>query len=300
MNQTVGIIGLGNLGAIYAEHLLKKQFRVIGYDIDPDRIALLDEFGITAAVSPADVAAQADILITSLPSAAAVEAVISGENGIVTADKPGQILIETSTLPVEEKLKAHEDMAAAGKILLDSPISGTPPMVRGLTSSLYVSGDKAAYETALPVIEAFTGSSAFVGKVGDGSRVKILANYLVLVHTVAAAECMTLAQKSGLDMAVAHDVLMKGAGASKMLELRGQHMVNSDYRESGPTIMAVALKDAQIITEQAAVVKSPIDLFASARQRFNEVSAQGFDHFDLSAVAIVIEKAAGIEREHAE
>ena len=299
MNPTVGIIGLGNLGAIYAEHLLKKQFRVIGYDIDPDRIALLDEFGITAAASPADVAAQADILITSLPSAAAVRTVISGENGIVSAEKPGQILIETSTLPVEEKLAAHAAMAAVGKILLDSPISGTPPMVRGLTSSLYVSGDRDAYNTVLPVIEAFTGSNSYVGSVGDGSRVKILANYLVLVHTVAAAECMTLAQKSGLDLSVAHDVLLKGAGASKMLELRGLHMVNSDYRESGPTIMAVALKDAQIISEHAATVQSPIDLFASARQRFVEVAAQGFDHFDLSAVALVIEKAAGIDREHA-
>lgn len=300
MNETIGVIGLGAMGSLMAEHLLKKQFSVVGYDIQSLQNNALDELGLKQAASPKDVAEQSDILITSLPSAAAVHAVISGEDGVLQASKPGQILIETSTLNLADKLEAHAQMAAGGMVLLDSPISGTPPMLADLQASLYESGDRSAYDKCVHVIEAFTGTNFYVGDAGDGSRMKFLANYLVAVHTAAAAECMVLGIKSGLDPALVHQVLQAGAGTSKMFELRGDHMVKSDYRESGGTIFNVLMKDAQIITEHAAAIKAPIDLFASARQRFNSAVALGYDHLDLSAVCKAVEAAAGIDRPVAE
>ena len=97
-----------------------------------------------------------DVLISSLPSLKALQEVIGGDNGILKCDKDSQILIDTTTLKVEDKIALGELMSAGGKVFLDAPISGTPPMVEALQGSLYVSGDEAAYERCKPIIEGFT------------------------------------------------------------------------------------------------------------------------------------------------
>ncbi len=293
MSLTVGVIGLGPMGGNIAGNLLKNQFKVVGFDIQPDRMAALDEFGLDKADSVTAVAEQADILIASLPNASALQNVVEG---VLGHEQPGQILIECSTLTVEQKLAAHEQIEAGGKIFLDSPISATPPMLAKMMASIYVSGNEDAYKESLPVLEGFTATNFYVGEVGNGSRMKFLANYLVHVHVTAAAECMVMGQKAGLDPKLIHTVLKEGAGSSRMFDIRGAMMAKSDYREGGGTMFAVYEKDAAVITEFAASVKSPIDLYVSSRQKFNSAIALGLDHLDTSAVCKAIETAVGIDR----
>ena len=293
MSLTVGVIGLGPMGGNIAGNLLKNQFKVVGFDIQPDRMAALDEFGLDKADSVTAVAEQADILIASLPNSSALQNVVEG---VLGHEQPGQILIECSTLTVEQKLAAHEQIEAGGKIFLDSPISATPPMLAKMMASIYVSGNEDAYKESLPVLEGFTATNFYVGEVGNGSRMKFLANYLVHVHVTAAAECMVMGQKAGLDPKLIHTVLKEGAGSSRMFDIRGAMMAKSDYREGGGTMFAVYEKDAAVITEFAASVKSPIDLYVSSRQKFNSAIALGLDHLDTSAVCKAIETAVGIDR----
>ena len=155
---------------------------------------------------------------------------------------------------------------------------------------------KQPINNAFRYFEGFTASNFYVGPVGNGSRMKILANYLVHVNTTAVAECMTLGQKAGLDPDLIYEVLAKSAGTSKMLEIRGAMMAKSDYREGGGTMFAIYEKDSAIITEFAAQMKSPIDLYVSSRQKMNSAMAQGLGHLDTSAVCKAIENAAGIDR----
>jgi len=294
MSLIVGVIGLGPMGGTIARNLLQKQFKVAGYDIEIDRMAELDEFGLQAMSSTSDVAKFADVVITSLPSLAAVNEVV---DELVHNDKAGQVVIECSTLLVTDKLAAHDRLSEGGKVMLDAPISGTPAMLAKLMASIHVSGDEEAYRTCVPVLEGFTATNFYVGAVGNGSKMKILANYLVHVNTTAAAECMVLGEKAGLDPELIHSVLCASAGASKMLDIRGAMMAKSDYREGGGTMFAVYEKDASIITEFAASVKAPIDLYVLSRQKFNSAIAQGLGHLDTSAVCKAIETAAGIDRE---
>jgi 3-hydroxyisobutyrate dehydrogenase-like beta-hydroxyacid dehydrogenase len=281
------------MGGNIAGNLLKNEFKVVGFDIQPERMAALDEFGLEKADSVTDVAERADILIASLPNASALQNVVEG---VLGHEQPGQILIECSTLTVEQKLAAHEQIEAGGKVFLDSPISATPPMLAKMMASIYVSGDEDAYKECLPVLEGFTATNFYVGEVGNGSRMKFLANYLVHVHVTAAAECMVMGQKAGLDPKLIHTVLKEGAGSSRMFDIRGAMMAKSDYREGGGTMFAVYEKDASVITEFAASVKSPIDLYVSSRQKFNSAIALGLDHLDTSAVCKAIETAVGIDR----
>jgi 3-hydroxyisobutyrate dehydrogenase-like beta-hydroxyacid dehydrogenase len=293
MTMTVGIIGLGPMGGNIARLLLEKQFKVSGFDLNPDCIAALDDTGLEALASVTDVAANADVVITSLPNVGALDAVI---DGILDHDRAGQIVIECSTLTVDQKIAAHDRLAEAGKKMLDSPISATPAMLAKMMASIHISGDEAAYWECLSVFEGFTASNFYVGPVGNGSRMKILANYLVHVHITAAAECMALGQKAGLDPEMIYEVLRKSAGTSKMFEIRGAMMAKSDYREGGGTMFAIYEKDSSIITEFAAQMKSPIDLYVSARQKMNSAMALGLGHLDTSAVCKAVETAAGIDR----
>ncbi|MEE8237185.1 MAG: NAD(P)-dependent oxidoreductase [Gammaproteobacteria bacterium] len=293
MSVTVGVIGLGPMGGNIAGNLLKNKFSVIGFDILPDRMAALDELGLEKAASVTEVAERADVLISSLPNAGALEIVVEG---VLGHDKPGQILIECSTLTIEQKLAAHEKVTAGGMVFLDSPISATPPMLAKMMASIYVSGDESAYNSVQSVLKGFTATSFYVGDVGNGSRMKFLANYLVHVHVTAAAECIVMGQKAGLDPNLVYSVLKESAGSSKMFEIRGAMMAKSDYREGGGTMFAVYEKDASVITEFAASIQSPIDLYVSSRQKFNSAIALGLDHLDTSAVCKAIETAAGIDR----
>ena len=294
MSPTVGVIGLGPMGGNIAGNLLRNGFEVAGFDIRPECVEAQIGAGLKVAGSAAEVAQGADILATSLPNIEALEDVM---DGVLRQPKPGQILIECSTLTVEQKIAAHGRLQAAGMRFLDAPISGTPSMLAKMMASIYVSGDEDAYDECAPVLEGFTATNFYVGEVGNASRMKFLANYLVHVHTTAAAECMVLGQQAGLEPELIHRVLTAGAGGSRMLDIRGAMMAASDYREGGGTMFDVYEKDAAIITEFAASVKAPIDLYVSSRQKFNSAIALGLNHLDTSAVCKAIETAVGIERE---
>jgi putative dehydrogenase len=294
MNPTVGIIGLGAMGEVIATHLLNKNFSVYGFDIVPERGAYLSDLGLKITSSVRAVAEHADILVSSLPSYQALLKVI---RDISEAKKLGQILLETSTLEISEKIEAGKIFKSDGNVFLDAPISGTTPLVRAMKGSLFVGGDKAAYQRCVTIINAFTATNYYVGDIGDSTKMKYLANYLVFVHTVAAAECLTLGQKAGLDPKLILDTLKFSAGNSRMFEQRGEMMAKSDYRDGAALVFNIYKKDSAIITNFAAEMCAPIDLFVSARQKYSSAAALGLDHLELAAVCRAIEISAGIDRD---
>ena len=294
MTQRVGVIGLGAMGSVIATHLLNKNFDVIGFDISPERGDELVKFGLKTATSITAVANHAEILISSLPNFEALQSVVTD---VCDVDKPNQILLETSTMEVAQKIAAEKILSDNGKIFLDAPISGTTPLVKAMKGSIFVGGNKEAYERCIPIINEFTATNYHVGIVGDSSKMKYLANYLVFVHTVAAAECFTLGQKAGLDPNLIHETIKSSAGNSRMFEQRGEMMAKSDYRDGIAKVFDIYEKDAQIIIDFAASLKCPIDLFVSAQQRYNSALALGFGNFELASVCKSIEMSAGINRD---
>jgi putative dehydrogenase len=294
MTQRIGVIGLGAMGSVIATHLLNKNFDVIGFDISPERGDELVKFGLKTATSITAVANHAEILISSLPNFEALQSVVTD---VCDVDKPNQILLETSTMEVAQKIAAEKILSDNGKIFLDAPISGTTPLVKAMKGSIFVGGNKEAYERCIPIINEFTATNYHVGIVGDSSKMKYLANYLVFVHTVAAAECFTLGQKAGLDPNLIHETIKSSAGNSRMFEQRGEMMAKSDYRDGIAKVFDIYEKDAQIIIDFAASLKCPIDLFVSAQQRYNSALALGFGNFELASVCKSIEMSAGINRD---
>jgi L-threonate 2-dehydrogenase len=290
MAETVGMIGLGIMGSAMASSLVKAGFRVVGYDVVPKARVAHRRAGGVVARSNRDVARRAKIVVTSLPSAGALAAVVEE---IAGGRRRELVVVETSTLPLEVKRAAERRLAKAGVILLDCPLSGTGAQARTKDLLVYASGPRAAYRRCTAVFGGFARGHHYLGKFGNGSKMKYVANLLVAIHNVAAAEAMVLARKCGLDPALTLRVVADGAGSSRMLQVRGPMMVREDYSEATMKV-EVWQKDMQIIGEFAREVGCPTPLFAASAPIYTAAIAEGYAKADTGAVAAVLGAMAGL------
>jgi L-threonate 2-dehydrogenase len=287
-----GFVGLGTMGSALSAHLLAAGWRVAGYDIDPARLADHAGRGGTAAANPAGAAADADVVVTSLPTEAALIDVATGEGGLTTRPREGLVVVETSTLPLATKRQARDALAEHGVVLLDCPLSGTGGQALTKDVVAYLSGPAGAKACALPVLHAMTRAVHDVGDFGNGSAVKFIANLLVAIHNVAAAEALVLAERAGLDLAAVLTAVADGAGSSGMFEVRGPAMAAADYGGPGVSTTVFA-KDLDIIAGFAKDTGTPTPLFALASTFYAAALAQGHASDDTACVHAVLRGLAG-------
>jgi len=295
MKRKVGMIGLGIMGSAMSANLLKEGFPVIGYDIDPERVkALVREKGVAAA-SCREVAAEADVVITSLPSVEALQNVVHGKNGLIASAKKDLVVIETSTLTLEAKQEAFEALKDVGVDLLDCPLSGTGAQAVLKDIVVYASGNRQICEGCMPVFNGFARANYYVGEFGMGSKMKFVANLLVTIHNVSAAEAFVLGMKAGLHPEMLLKAISDGGGTSRMFEVRGPLMVAGKYDE--PTMKVdMHQKDIGIITAFAKELQCPTPLLSAAAQIYTAALANGRAKQDTASVCAVLEEMAGIKR----
>lgn len=293
MDGTVGVIGLGTMGSAIAANLLDAGFAVVGRDVVGARQEALAAKGGRGMPTPRAVAAAADVVLLSLPGEAAFDEVLTGADGIAGAGRDGLIVADTSTLPLAVKERGRDALRAAGATLLDCPLSGTGAQAAVGDLAVYASGDRTAFERCRPVFEGFARSHVHLGAFGNGSRMKFVANLLVAIHNVAAAEAFVLGRKAGLDPETVYKVIADGAGSSRMFEIRGPMMVAGDYE---PPSMSVELwkKDMRVIGEFAAELGAPAPLFAATGPLYAAAAASGHGGRDTASVCAVLEAMAGL------
>ncbi|MDB5534907.1 MAG: 6-phosphogluconate dehydrogenase protein [Hyphomicrobiales bacterium] len=283
--RTIGMIGLGKIGMPIADLLLKSGFNVVGY-----RRSAMDGLraaGGTPLASPAEVAAQADIILSCLPSEAALDEVVAGPKGLVHGMRAGQICLELGTYPVSVKERQRERLAKIGAIFLDGEISGTPGMVAARKSAVYISGDAQACESAKPVIAGFSDACFYFGAFGSSIKVKLIANLLVTLNITATAEAMTLARQTGIDLNMIIQAVASGAGNSAQFAIRAPWMAERKFLPAQGSIELVnhyqkAAKDMAIDLGVATpMLDKTIELFDKAL-------ANGLADYDVAAIADVI------------
>lgn len=294
MSTIVGVIGLGQMGTPMSAHLLEAGFEVLGYDIDPERVRRLENTGGRGCGSPAEVAEHADTVVTCLPSPEALFAVLSPETGVLAHARSELVVVETSTFDLDTKARAHEQAEKAGVTLLDCPLSGTSAQAQQKDLVVFASGEEAAVARCRPVFAGFARAHHELGVFGLGSKMKYLANLLVGIHNVAAAEALVLGMKAGLDPQQAYEVLSGSAATSRMLEVRGPMMVAGDYGEPGVS-GRIFRKDLEIIGDFAWSVDCPVPLFAASTQLYAASAALGLAEHDTASVCAALERLAGID-----
>jgi putative dehydrogenase len=294
--QVVGVVGLGLMGSAISANLVDAGWSVIGYDVQAHCLDAHVERGGVAARSPREVAQAAPILITSLPSNAALQAVIGdSDTGLAAVTGTAVLVIETSTLALADKHAARASALQTGHDMLDCPLSGTAAQARTRDLAVYASGGEQAYLRCIPVFEGFARSTTHVGEFGNGSKMKFVANLLVAIHNVAAAEALVLGMKAGLDVGEIYRVIADGAGNSRMFEIRGPMMVEGVYDEATMK-NSVWQKDLRIISEFAAGLDCPTPLLSSSIPLYSAAMARGHEDHDTAAVCEVLENMAGLQR----
>jgi 3-hydroxyisobutyrate dehydrogenase-like beta-hydroxyacid dehydrogenase len=289
----VGQIGLGIMGGAFARHLLAAGFRVIGYDPVPAAARALARAGGEAVRSCAEVAARARILITSLPSPAAMEEAYFGKRGIAAGARPGTIVIEASTMTLELKESLRRRLARRRVTLLDCPISGTGAQAAAKDIAIYASGDRRAFNRCRGVFGGFARSTYYCGEFGVGSKLKFVANLLVTIHNLSTAEAMVVGEKAGIDLGLLYRVIGDGAGASRMFQVRGPLMARGRY--SPPHMKSkVYQKDIDIIRAFVRRLRCPTPLFDRSLPYYAAALRQGWAMHDTAAIHSVLRKRAGL------
>jgi 3-hydroxyisobutyrate dehydrogenase/glyoxylate/succinic semialdehyde reductase len=286
MTKTVGIVGLGIMGGAIGPNLVERGWRVIGFDTDPARCAELALAGVTIAGDAAEVARDAPVIMTSLPTPAAVADVAQA---IANSGQSPRIVIELSTLTIADKLRFEAILKKAGHIALDCPLSGTGAQAKNRDLVVYASGDSDAIAQCMGLFSDFAKQSADLGAYGNGSRMKFVANHLVAIHNVATAEAMILAERAGLDPKMVVEMVGPGAGGSRMFQMRAPMMVEGIYE---PATMKVSTwkKDMAIIAEFAEEVGCATPLFTLTQPVYSQAMAMGLGDQDTAAVFEVLKK----------
>jgi putative dehydrogenase len=286
MDKIVGIVGLGIMGGAIARNLIDRGWHVVGFDIDPVRRAELAQADVVIASDVAQLTREAPVIMTSLPSPAAVEEVA---HAIANSGQLSRIVIELSTLSLADKLIFEAILKKAGHIALDCPLSGTGAQAKLRDLVVYASGESEAIAKCMGLFADFAKQSADLGRYGNGSRMKFIANHLVAINNVAAAEAMLLAERAGLDPKMVVDMVGPGAGGSRMFQMRAPMMVEGVYE---PATMKVSTwkKDMAIIAEFADDVGCATPLFSLTQPVYAEAMSMGLGDQDTASVFEVLKK----------
>ena len=296
-NNVVGVIGLGIMGGMMAEALCAAGYTVVGYDPVAAARTRLKKAGGRALASATAVAQTADIVITSLAKASVLEDVVA-EICVAKRSKnqPALIVIETSTLTLDDKERAQQALATAGIQTLDCPISGTAVRMKSGGWTIFASGPQAAFKRVKPILNVFTQNFPYVGAFGNGAKMKFIANHMVAIYNVCVGESMTFARKMKLDpqqvweLFSASPVLGNG-----ILKLRGKLMVEQNYL---PATMKIEVwqKDMQVIGDMAKSIDCPLPLFTACAPIYTTAMAQGLSQHDTASVCEVLGRMAGLAK----
>ncbi|MCS0496264.1 NAD(P)-dependent oxidoreductase [Ancylobacter sp. MQZ15Z-1] len=282
--EAVGIVGLGIMGSAYAKNLLERGYEVVGTDVTEPAMATLTAQGGRAVGSAREVAEGADILLLALPSVKALE--------IVTADlagalRPGAVVCEMGTLPIEAKEACRAALEPKGAIVLDCPVSGTGAQAAVRDLAIYASGEEAGFRKVEAAFGAFARDVRYCGGFGTGIKLKYIANLLVTIHNLSTAEALLLAERSGLDLNLVFDAIRSGAGNSRMFEVRAPLMIENRYE---PATMKhdIYIKDLQLIMDFAREMRAPTPLMAACLPFYFAALAEGRGKEDTASLFAVL------------
>jgi 3-hydroxyisobutyrate dehydrogenase len=289
----IGFLGLGTMGAAMAANLARAGFAVTAWNRSPGRAPELHELGVTRAATPAEAARATDVLVVCVSDTPDVEGVLFGPDGVAGGSRPGQLVVDCSTISPSATRDFATRLAERGVALVDAPVSGGSEGAQKATLTIFCGGEAAAVERARPILAAMGKTITHVGPSGAGQAVKAV-NQVILAGTyLGVAEGIVLALKAGLDVEQVVGALGGGAAQSWVLANRSGRMIANDY----PLGFKVALhhKDLAIALSLAAQLGAVLPVAALVAQLEAGLMATGHADDDMSAVARSIRGLSGLD-----
>lgn len=293
MTEHVGFIGLGIMGRGMVRNLMQAGFPVRVWNRTAARMDELVLEGALAGESPADVAAQSDIVITCVSDTPDVEAVLLGENGVIAGARRGTLVIDMSTISPQATQSISEQLAERGIAMLDAPVSGGSEGAARGTLSIMVGGEPDLVARAMPLFQAMGKTITHVGGTGSGQTVKLVNQILVVGNALAMSEALLFAQAGGVDLQKAFEAVSQGAGGSWMFSNRGPQIIARDWRP-GFTI-DLQQKDLRLVLDAADERGVPLLGTSTVFQLYRTLQARGLGGDGNHSLIKALEHLAGFE-----
>jgi 3-hydroxyisobutyrate dehydrogenase-like beta-hydroxyacid dehydrogenase len=291
-NLRLGFIGMGGMGSRMAARLLAAGYQVTIYNRNRERARALEKQGAKVAAEPGELAAHADIVLSSLADDAAVEKVIVSPGGALAGARPGTVFIEMSTVSPSLSRRLHDFAHQGGVFVLDAPVSGTTTVAEKGELVIFVGGDKSAYDRCLPVLQVLAREAHYMGQTGAGATMKLCANTLLGLGMQALAEAVAFGLKAGLQRERLLEVLGATAVVSPSQKSKLENVRNDAYPPAFP--LRLMFKDYRLILDTAKGLPVAMPATTAAAQisgaELARQSAVGRDE-DFSSVVRAMEGA---------
>jgi L-threonate 2-dehydrogenase len=286
MTESVAFVGLGAMGSAMAENLVNKQFRVTGFDMRPEAVQRLVAAGGHGAASAVDAAKEADWLVLMVVNADQADTVLfgaDGARGALAGLKPDASVIVMATCAPARIAAMAARVEATGRHFVDAPVSGGTVGAIAASLTIMAAAKHAVFERAKPLLTAMGSNLFHLGETaGQGAAMKTVNQLLAGIHIAAAAEGLALAEKEGIDLALALKILTSGAASSWMLNNRGARMVSDDGQVT--SAVDIFVKDLGLVLDAGRAAKMGLPLAAAAHQLFLAASGLGAGARDDSQV----------------
>jgi len=282
---TVAVVGTGRMGGAMARAIAAAGHDVILQNRTRERcVPLADEIGARVVETPADAAAASDVTITMVADDAAVRSIYTGPDGLATGAHAGGVLVDMSTVLPETIRAVAERVRATGSGLLDAPVSGSVTLAESGELTLMVGGEAEDLEWARAALDALAKTIFHLGPLGSGAAMKLAVNVVIFGLNGALAEGLTLAEASGVDRALAYDIIAAGAAGAPYVGYKRAQFLEP---ETAPVAFSLALtaKDLRLITETASAVGQPLPQTAVNLELVRATAASLGADRDFAAVA---------------
>lgn len=292
----VGFIGLGVMGKPMSKNLLKAGYDLVVYNRSRPKVEELISCGAARASTPAELAAQCQVIITMLPNSPQVRQVCLGKDGIADGAKPGTIVIDMSSIDPSESRAIGAELAQFGLEMMDAPVSGGEPKAIDGTLSVMVGGSKENFDKYYDLLMTMAGSVVYVGELGAGNIAKLANQVIVAINIAAVSEAMTLAVKNGVDPNLVYQAIRGGLAGSTVLDAKAPMMMAHNFKPGFR--IDLHIKDLGNAINAAHASDTSVPLTVQVMEMMQSLKNDGLAKADHSALVQYYEKinAVSIEK----
>jgi len=292
--QKVGFIGLGLMGEPMAANVARAGFPLTVYNRSIEKVKSLVELGAKPAASPKEVAELSDVVVTMLSDMTAVQAILEGEDGLLSGAAEGMTLIDMSTVSPDQSRATAAYLKQNGVSMLDAPVYGSTGPARDGTLGIMVGGDRELFEAQRELLGTMGKNIFYMGEQGSGATVKLCFNLMVAGQVISLAEAMILAGKAGLDLQQVGEVITSSGINSNLIERKVANIVADDYAPAFP--LKHMHKDLGLMVNAAIDLDASLPTTAVTHQLYTAARASGYADEDFAAVFKILAAMAGLDK----
>lgn len=293
MPQSIGFIGLGIMGQPMALNFIKAGYKLAVYNRTAGKTAALADAGARVAASPADAARDADMVMMIVSDSGAVEAVVTGKDGILESLRPGTLVIDSSTISPAVSRKMACLVAGQGAAWLDAPVTGSKHGAEKGELTFMIGGDRQAFDRALPFLQVLGKKHIYCGSHGLGLSAKLAQNTIQATMLEVFCEGFVLAAKAGVRPETMLEIIQSSMARAALTDFKAPFIFKGDFTPYFP--LKLMHKDLELAAEAGYAQGVPLPTLGAVKEVYMAARAQGKGDLDYASVVTYLEELAGVK-----